>query len=77
VLELVKANLTEVETHLRQLERLRSELRRLHRTLKEKVPLNARSAAECPCFAIITSFEKPETQRRSQKLARLRKESNG
>lgn len=58
VQELVATNLAAVETQLRQLERLRGDLRRLRRALRDRVPVEAQTAEDCPCFAIIQEFGK-------------------
>ncbi|MDQ7829415.1 MAG: heavy metal-responsive transcriptional regulator [Armatimonadota bacterium] len=59
VLALVTDNLTKVEGQIAQLERIRGDLRRLRRLLKAEVSPGVRTVEECPCFAIIQSFQKP------------------
>lgn len=59
VLALVGQNLTKVQAQIAQLERLRTDLRHLHRLLKEEVPPNAQSSDDCPCFALIRDFQRP------------------
>lgn len=56
VLALVRQNLTTVEAQIAQLTRLRSDLRRLQRLLRDKIPADAQTADECPCFALIQTF---------------------
>lgn len=58
VLAIVGQNLAKVEGQIAQLERLRTDLRRLQRLLKDEVPPDARSADDCPCFALIQDFHK-------------------
>src|SRR5712692_495474 len=53
VLALVGQNLATVEAQIAQLEQLRTDLRRLQRLLKDKVPPNAKTADDCPCFSLI------------------------
>lgn len=59
VIALVADNLTKVEGQIAHLVRLRGDLRRFHRLLKEEVSAEIRSAEECPCFALIQGFQKP------------------
>lgn len=59
VIALVTDNLTKVEGQIAHLERLRSDLRRFRRLLKEEVSAEIQSAEECPCFALIQDFQKP------------------
>jgi DNA-binding transcriptional MerR regulator len=59
VVTLVGQNLAKVEAQIAQLERLRNDLRRLWRLLKDQIPPKPQSAAECPCFALIKDFQKP------------------
>lgn len=59
VVTLVGQNLTKVEAQIAQLERLRNDLRRLQRLLKDKIPPKPQSAIDCPCFALIKDFQKP------------------
>lgn len=58
VLDLVNTNLAKVESQIRDLQTLRTEMRRLQRTLKRRVPPNARAATDCPCLEIIAEFQK-------------------
>ncbi len=60
VLALVADNLTKVEGQIAHLERLRGDLRRLQRLLKQEVTPEIQSAEECPCFALIQSFQKAD-----------------
>ena len=57
VLGLIRQNLTTVETQIGQLARLRTDLRRLQRLLNDKIPVDAQTADECPCFALIQTFQ--------------------
>lgn len=59
VLALVGDNLAKVEGQIAHLERLRADLRRLQRLLKDEIPPGAQSADACPCFALIQDFHKP------------------
>lgn len=59
VLALVSDNLAKVEGQIAHLERLRGDLRRLRRVLKQEISPEIRSAEECPCFALIQNFRKP------------------
>lgn len=61
VLDLVAHNVTKVEGQIAQLDRLRGDLRRLQRLLKEQVDVNARSAEDCACFSLIQAFHEPRT----------------
>lgn len=66
VLELVGQNLATVEDQIAQLVRLRTDLRRLQRLLKDKVPADAETAEDCPCFSLIRDFEGGPQPRRSK-----------
>ena len=57
VLKLVGQNLATVEDQITQLVRLRTDLRRLQRLLKDKVPADAATAEDCPCFSLIRDFK--------------------
>jgi DNA-binding transcriptional MerR regulator len=57
VLALVERNLAAVGEQLTELERLRADLCRFHRLLREKVPPEGAKADDCPCFALIQQFE--------------------
>lgn len=57
VLELVGRNLDNVEAQMRQLARLRADLRRLRRMLTSRIPENAVTADDCPCFSLIQNFK--------------------
>jgi DNA-binding transcriptional MerR regulator len=57
VLGLIRQNLTTVETQIAQLTRLRTDLRRLQRLLNDKIPVDAQTADECPCIALIQTFQ--------------------
>ncbi len=59
VLALVRNNLTKVEGQIAHLERLRRDLRRFQRLLKAEVSDQIQSADDCPCFALIQAFQKP------------------
>lgn len=59
VLQIVAQNLAKVEGQMAHLERLRGDLRRLQRLLKEEVSPDTRLADDCPCFSLIQSFQKP------------------
>ncbi len=63
VVTLVGQNLAKVEAQISQLQRLRDDLRRLHRLLKDEIPPEPRSALDCPCFALIKDFQKPPPAR--------------
>jgi|SRR5215469_20976 len=58
VVTLVGRNLAKVEAQIAQLERLRRDLRRLQRLLRDEIPPKPRSAVDCPCFALIKDFQK-------------------
>ncbi|MGH2398639.1 MAG: MerR family DNA-binding protein [bacterium] len=58
VMALVGQNLARVEGQLAQLERLRTDLRRLQRVLREEIPPEVQSADDCPCFSLIQDFQK-------------------
>jgi DNA-binding transcriptional MerR regulator len=58
VLTVVGQNLAKVQAQIVQLERLRTDLRRLQRLLKKEVPSNPQSAHDCPCFSLIQDFQK-------------------
>jgi len=80
VLALVGQNLATVETQIAQLARLRTDLRRLQRLLKDKVPAGAETADDCPCFALIQDFEgvpQPHAGRRGGRPIKARKEFPG
>lgn len=72
VLALVRDNLVKVEGQLTHLKRLRGDLRRLQRLLKEEISPEIQAAEQCPCFELIRSFEKvtyppnPHPRRRRQ-----------
>ncbi|MGH2404789.1 MAG: hypothetical protein ACRDGN_10030, partial [bacterium] len=75
VLELVAHNLAKVVGQIAQLDRLREDLRRLQRLLKEQVNVNARSAEDCACFSLIQTLHEPRTSitgRRSRSRQRGR-----
>ena len=57
VLALVERNLAAVWNQITELERLRADPRRFHRLLREKVPQDAATADDCPCFALLHQFE--------------------
>src|SRR6516165_10698557 len=57
VLALVRQNLRTVEAQIAQLGSLRTDLRRLKRLLNDRVPVDAETADDCPCFALIKDFE--------------------
>jgi DNA-binding transcriptional MerR regulator len=59
VLTVVGQNLAKVQAQIAQLERLRTDLRRLQRVLKKEVPSDPQSADDCPCFSLIQNFQKP------------------
>jgi DNA-binding transcriptional MerR regulator len=59
VIALVTDNLTKVEGQIAHLERLRGDLRRFRRLLKQEVSSETQLAEECPCFALIQNFQKP------------------
>ncbi len=59
VLTVVRQNLAKVQAQIAQLERLRTDLRRLQRLLKKEVPSDPQSADDCPCFSLIQDFQKP------------------
>ena len=61
VVEIVARNLTKIEEQITQLDRVRGDLHRLQRRLKEQVTVNARSADDCACFSLIEGFHKPRT----------------
>jgi MerR family Zn(II)-responsive transcriptional regulator of zntA len=61
VMKIVARNLTKVEEQIAQLDRLKGDLHRLQRRLKEQVTVNARSVEDCACFTLIESFHKPRT----------------
>ncbi len=58
VLTVVGQNLAKVQAQIAQLERLRTDLRRFQRLLKNEVPAEPQSADDCPCFSIIQVFQK-------------------
>jgi DNA-binding transcriptional MerR regulator len=55
---LVRQNLSKVEGQIAQLQRLKTDLGRLQRLLKDSVPPKAESAEDCPCFSLIRDFHK-------------------
>ncbi|MGQ0569384.1 MAG: MerR family DNA-binding protein [Armatimonadota bacterium] len=59
VVGIVARNLTKVKGQIAQLGRLRTDLQRLRRLLKEEINSHARSADDCPCFSLIQGFHKP------------------
>jgi DNA-binding transcriptional MerR regulator len=59
VLALVGDNLKKVEGQIAQLTRLRGDLRRLQRLLKDEISPETQSAELCPCFELIRNFQKP------------------
>ncbi len=63
VLRLVEGNLSRLQAQIAQLERLRTDLRRLRRLLREKIPAAPASAADCPCFRLIQHFQRSSTSR--------------
>jgi len=66
VLALIRQNLTTVEAQIAQLTRLRTDLLRLLRLLKDKVPAVAETADERPCFSVIKDFGGESQPRRRQ-----------
>jgi DNA-binding transcriptional MerR regulator len=76
VLALVRQNLTTVEAQITQLAHLRTDLRRFQRLLKDKVPADAKTADECPCYALIKEFEgvsqQPARRREGHQRSRSR-----
>lgn len=64
VLAIVERNVTAVEAHIRELGRLRADLRRFRRLLKAKVPPDAAASDDCPCFSLIEQFETKSKARR-------------
>jgi DNA-binding transcriptional MerR regulator len=58
VLAVVGQNLAKVQAQIVQLERLRTDLRRFQRLLRDEVPQGAQSADDCPCFSLLQDFQK-------------------
>lgn len=70
VLALVERNLASVGKEITELGRLRADLRRFHRLLKAKVPPDAGTADDCPCFALIQQFEMTPPRRTRRRTVR-------
>ncbi len=72
VVGIVEQNLAKVEGQITHLERLRTDLRRLQRLLRDEARPGAQSADDCPCFSIIQDFQKqPQmSSRRSRRGGR-------
>lgn len=68
VLDLATRQAAKLEAQIRTLQALRRDLLRLRRDLKRRLSPKARAVDDCPCFAIIRSFEKP--QRRNDRRPR-------
>ncbi len=57
VLELVTRNIAQVESQVAQLRTLRTDLQRVVRELKRRIPKGAQATEDCPCFEIIAAFK--------------------
>lgn len=66
VLDLATRQAAKLEAQIRHLKSLRRDLLRLRRDLRRRISPKATAVDDCPCFAIIRAFEKPE-RRRNQK----------
>lgn len=58
VLDLASRQAARLEAQIQSLQSLRRDLLRLRRDLKRRLSPKAGAADDCPCFAIIRSFEK-------------------
>lgn len=70
VLVIVERNLKAVENQIGELERLRADLRRFHRLLREKAPSGGGTADNCPCFTLIERFETSAVRRTTRRSPR-------
>ena len=78
VLDLVSRNVAELATQIGYLETLHKDLLRLKRELKHRIPPQAVSAEDCPCFAIIQGFQRPRpTTEQPAGSARMREGRHG
>ncbi len=71
VLDLATTQAARLEAQIRSLQSLRKDLLRLRRDLSRRLSQEAGAADDCPCFAIIRSFEKPkQREERSERRNR-------
>ncbi|MDQ7844656.1 MAG: MerR family DNA-binding protein [Armatimonadota bacterium] len=58
VQNLVAANIDRIESQIADLQALRTDLHRLQRELKRRLPSEAQAAVDCPCLEIIAQFRR-------------------